>query len=130
MQSIPELTLNPFVLRFCEIFSEDGSGNLRFDEFLNFLSSMSEAAPREVKAQTAFRLYDFDNDGFISPDDVKKAVNLLTDNQLTDDDLEIVASRVMGEVDLDGDRLLSFEELNRILEQIPDFKYLFNISLV
>ena len=48
---------NPFRRRICEVFSEDGHGNMCFDDFLDMFSVFSEAAPRDIKAVYAFKIY-------------------------------------------------------------------------
>lgn len=40
-----------------EAFSEDGMGNLSFNEFVDMFSVLSETAPRELKAIYAFKIY-------------------------------------------------------------------------
>ena len=40
-----------------------GSGDLSFDELLDMFHALSPKAERSVKILTAFRVYDFDNDG-------------------------------------------------------------------
>ena len=39
------------------MFSEDGSGDMSFDDFLDMFSVFSEAAPRDIKCVYAFRIY-------------------------------------------------------------------------
>jgi len=39
------------------VFSEDGQGDMTFDDFLDMFSVFSEAAPRDVKAVYAFKIY-------------------------------------------------------------------------
>ena len=39
------------------MFSEDGQGNMTFDDFLDMFSVFSEAAPRDIKAIYAFKIY-------------------------------------------------------------------------
>lgn len=48
---------NPFRQRICEVFSEDGSGKMSFDDFLDMFSVFSKAAPRDIKTVYAFRIY-------------------------------------------------------------------------
>lgn len=40
-----------------EAFSEDGEGNLTFNDFVDMFSVMCESAPRELKANYAFKIY-------------------------------------------------------------------------
>lgn len=39
------------------MFSEDGTGSLTFEDFLDLMSVFSEGATRDVKASYAFRIY-------------------------------------------------------------------------
>lgn len=52
-----DLQENPFRNRIVEAFSEDGMGNLSFNEFVDMFSVLSEMAPRELKAIYAFKIY-------------------------------------------------------------------------
>ncbi|GFX82355.1 calcium and integrin-binding family member 3 [Trichonephila clavipes] len=57
VEKMPELKENPFRQRICKVFSNDGSGNLTFDDFLDMFSVFSEQAPRNVKQVYAFKIY-------------------------------------------------------------------------
>lgn len=48
---------NPFKERIVEAFSEDGDGNLTFNDFVDMFSVLCESAPRELKANYAFKIY-------------------------------------------------------------------------
>lgn len=48
---------NPFKERIVEAFSEDGEGNLTFNDFVDMFSVLCESAPRELKASYAFKIY-------------------------------------------------------------------------
>lgn len=48
---------NPFKERIVEAFSEDGQGNLTFNDFVDMFSVLCESAPRELKANYAFKIY-------------------------------------------------------------------------
>ena len=48
---------NPFKERICKVFSEDGSGDMSFDDFLDMFSVFSESAPRDIKTTYAFKIY-------------------------------------------------------------------------
>ncbi len=54
---MPELRVNPFRERICKVFSEDQTGSMSFEDFLDCMSVFSETATRDVKASYAFRLY-------------------------------------------------------------------------
>lgn len=40
-----------------ETFSEDGQGNLSFNDFIDMFSALCEASPRELKTIYAFKIY-------------------------------------------------------------------------
>lgn len=63
--NIEEMKANPFAHRICELFSEDGSGRLTFDKFLNMMDAFSDDTPSEVKLVWAFAMWDYDGDGVI-----------------------------------------------------------------
>ena len=55
-----ELKCNPFAARIVALFSEDGSGELSFQKFINLFSVFSPNASAETKTVWAFGLWDFD----------------------------------------------------------------------
>jgi len=64
---------------------------------------------------------DFDGDGFIGIEDLKKTLVTLTKNRLTQDEVEIVCSKVMEEADHDNDGKISFLEFKHVVSRSPDF---------
>ena len=57
---VDELRCNPFSARIVYLFSEDGSGELTFQRFMNMMSVFSGRTSRQTKAVWAFALWDFD----------------------------------------------------------------------
>lgn len=53
----PELKANPFGDRICKVFSSSNDGDITFEDFLDMMSVFSDAAPKSVKAEHAFRIY-------------------------------------------------------------------------
>lgn len=94
IEALPELRENPFKGRICQAFSRDGEGNLTFEDFLDMFSVFSEQAPRDIKVFYAFKIYDFDNDGFISIGDLKESIVCLTKNELTCEEHQQIAEKV------------------------------------
>lgn len=64
--SLPELQQNPLVQRVIDIFDADGNGEVDFKEFIQGVSQFSVKGDKLSKLKFAFRIYDMDNDGFIS----------------------------------------------------------------
>ena len=51
---------------FSEIFDDDGNGEVDFKEFIQGVSQFSVKGDKNSKLRFAFRIYDIDNDGYIS----------------------------------------------------------------
>lgn len=64
---------------------------------------------------------DFDGDGFIGVDDLKRTLIALTKNRLTQDEVDIVCSKVLDEADHDNDGQISFLEFKHVVSRSPDF---------
>ena len=64
---VDELRCNPFSARIVYLFSEDGSGELTFQKFINMMSVFSGRTSRQTKAVWAFALWDFDGSCQIHP---------------------------------------------------------------
>ena len=77
---LDELRANPFAPRICEIFSEDGSGNMTFQNLLLMRSAFSGRTSVEIRSTWAFALWDFDGDDLIGPRDIRIALDLITNS--------------------------------------------------
>ena len=87
---------------------------------------MSPRASKEHKVQTAFRLYDFDNNGYLDRQDVYMLLKLLSTTPkkkelLENDECNDVAERVMRDCDMDGNQRISYAEFSKVVNRIPDF---------
>ncbi|KAH9729635.1 calmodulin [Citrus sinensis] len=106
-----------------EMISEvdfDGNGSIDFLEFLTIMGrKMKENVSEELKE--AFKVFDRDQDGFISAAEVNVHINHYTvhlrnvmmnlGERLSDEETE----QMIREADLDGDGLVSFEEFARMM---------------
>ncbi|KAG2470382.1 CIB2 protein, partial [Polypterus senegalus] len=119
--NMPELKENPFKQRIVEAFSEDGQGNLSFNDFVDMFSVLSEMAPRELKAIYAFKIYDFNTDNFICKSDLEQTLNKLTRDELTAEEVNLVCEKAIEEADLDGDGKLAFTDFENMISRAPDF---------
>ncbi|RWS17218.1 calcium and integrin-binding family member 2-like protein [Dinothrombium tinctorium] len=121
LEKMAELKENPFKRRICKVFSHNGSGDMTFDDFLDMFSVFSESAPRDVKVYYAFKIYDYDGDHFIGPNDIAQTTAALTKNQLTPEEINIVCEKVLEETDNDDDGKISFAEFAGVISRAPDF---------
>ncbi|XP_002731705.1 calcium and integrin-binding family member 2-like [Saccoglossus kowalevskii] len=127
---LSELKVNPFNDRICKVFSSSNDGDLTFEDFLDMMSVFSDNAPKGVKAEYAFRIYDFNEDDFIDSADLKEVVGRLTgDQSLTDEDMQQLIDNIFEEADLDDDESLSFAEFEHVISKAPDFVNSFRFRL-
>lgn len=125
VNGIAELACNPFADRICQVFSSagDGSGDCTFEDYLDMMSVFSDSAPKSVKAEHAFRIFDFDGDDMLSKNDLKQVIQRLIgdSNQFTDMDMEQLITNILEEADLDDDGSLSFAEFEHVIDKSSDF---------
>ncbi|XP_067348557.1 calcium and integrin-binding family member 2-like isoform X2 [Channa argus] len=127
--TMPELKENPFRDRIVETFSEDGQGNLSFNDFVDMFSALCETSPRELKTIYAFKIYDYNRDNFICKEDLEKTLNKLTKGELTPEEVTLVCNKAIEEADLDGDNKLSFADFENMISKAPDFLSNFHIRI-
>lgn len=72
---------------------------------------------------------DYDKDGFIGQTDLKSVIEALTRNELTPEEHQQIADKVIEEADVDGDGKLSFLEFDHVVTRAPDFLNTFHIRL-
>eukprot|EP00112_Aurelia_sp_Birch-Aquarium-sp1_P012968 Seg2731.5 transcript_id=Seg2731.5/GoldUCD/mRNA.D3Y31 product="Calcium and integrin-binding family member 2" protein_id=Seg2731.5/GoldUCD/D3Y31 len=128
--ALPALKANPFRDRICEIFSSNNNGMLSFEDFLDMMSTFSENAPKSVKIEYAFRIYDFNEDDFICKKDLATAIRRLSGLK-RGQNVEMIAAiieKVMKEADLDDDGKLSFNEFEHVMSNDADFLRTFRIQ--
>ncbi|XP_004629342.1 calcium and integrin-binding family member 2-like [Octodon degus] len=112
---------NPSEERIVEAFSEDGEGNLTFKDFVDMFSVLCESAPRELKANYAFKIYHFNTDNFICKEDLELTLPQLTKSELDEDEAVLVCDKVIEEADLDGECKPAFAAFEDMLTNAPDF---------
>ncbi|KAL1491093.1 hypothetical protein ABEB36_011743 [Hypothenemus hampei] len=126
----PELSVNPFGERICKVFSSSQDGDCTFEDFLDMMSVFSEAAPKSVKAEHAFRIFDFDGDDMLGVSDLRQVIGKLTgENKLSETDMTVLVQNILDEADLDDDGALSFAEFEHVIDRSSDFLNSFRIRL-
>lgn len=94
---------------------------IHFDSFLKLINAFSYRSDNATKIHLAFLLYDFDEDSSISAIDIECMLHVaLGDAGLHPQQYQQIASEVMDEVDIDGNRCLNEIEFSRVLARIPD----------
>ncbi|KAF8018015.1 hypothetical protein BT93_F1616 [Corymbia citriodora subsp. variegata] len=88
----------------------DSHGTIEFGEFLNFMARKIKETEIEEELKEAFKVIDKDQDGYISPNELKRAMINLGEKS-TEEELE----EMMREADLDGDGQINYEEFIRMM---------------
>lgn len=98
---------------------------------ISFEFSFSAPEPGFVSLRLYFLIYaiDYDKDGFIGQSDLKSVIEALTRNELTPEEHQQIADKVIEEADVDGDGKLSFLEFDHVVTRAPDFLNTFHIRL-
>lgn len=108
--SLPELQQNPLVQRVIEIFDDDGNGEVDFKEFIQGVSQFSVKGDKDTKLRFAFRIYDIDNDGYISNGELFQVLKMMVGNNLKETQLQQIVDKTILFADKDGDGKINFEE--------------------
>jgi serine/threonine-protein phosphatase 2B regulatory subunit len=119
---MPQFQANPFINRIIEIADSDEAVNgeapkaeLDIKEFAKLMAVFSVHATREQKLRYAFKVYDHDDDGKISREDLKTTLSLLTDGNMDEEFMEEVLSQVFIEADSNADGYIEFEDFSKVV---------------
>jgi serine/threonine-protein phosphatase 2B regulatory subunit len=113
--SIPELQQNPLVQRVIDIFDDDGNGEVDFKEFIQGVSQLSVKGDKSSKLKLAFRIYDIDNDGYISNGELFQVLKMMVGSNLKDTQLQQIVDKTILFADKDGTGKINFEEFCEVV---------------
>jgi len=89
---------------------QDGNGSIEFDEFLLMMARKLKAADGEEEMYHAFKVFDKNDDGFITFDELKRVMCSIGE-RLTDEEIE----DMIKEADLNGDKKIDYKEFISII---------------
>ncbi len=112
------MSQNPLVKRVISIFDKDKDGKISFVEFITGLAALSTTANEKEKLRFAFKVYDKDEDGFISNGDLFAVLKMMVGNNLNDVQLQQLVDRTIIKADKDFDGLISFEEFCEVVKEL------------
>ncbi len=118
VSDIPALSQNPMVNRVLRIFDADRDGKISFLEFVHGLGTLSPGSSEDDKMRFAFRVYDNDEDGFISPNDLFVVLKSMVGNNLTDANLQQLVDRTIAKGDEDRDGKISYPEFCKMVKNL------------
>ncbi|OAY42108.1 calmodulin-like protein 11 isoform X2 [Manihot esculenta] len=111
--AIKSLDQNPTEEELQSMINEvdvDGNGTIEFGEFLNLKARKMKETEAEEELKEAFKVFDKDQDGYISPNELRHVMINLGE-KLTDEEVE----QMIREADLDGDGQVNYEEFVRMM---------------
>ena len=118
LQDLPSLKDNPLVKRVIPIFDKNKDGKISFVEFIAGLAQLSSATDSEDKVKFAFKIYDFNEDGYISNGDLYKVLKLMVGNNLNDVQLQQIVDRTIIKADGDNDGKIGYEEFLAMVKDL------------
>ncbi|KAK3596496.1 hypothetical protein CHS0354_007402 [Potamilus streckersoni] len=125
---IPELAINPLGDRIVHsFFLESNDETVNFRQFMRVLARFrptksnhhkNKLNTREEKLKFAFHMYDLDGDDKISRDELLAVLHMMVGDNISEEQLCSIADRTIVEADLDGDKMISFEEFAKVMERV------------
>ncbi|KAG0497010.1 hypothetical protein HPP92_001701 [Vanilla planifolia] len=88
----------------------DGNGTIDFPEFLTLMSRKMKDTDSEEELKEAFRVFDKDQNGFISAAELRHVMTNLGE-KLTDEEVD----EMIREADVDGDGQINYEEFVKVM---------------
>ena len=100
--------------RVIDIFDDDGNGEVDFKEFIQGVSQFSVKGDKMSKLKFAFKIYDIDNDGYISNGELFQFLKMISSN-LKDTQLQQIVDKTIQFADKDDDGKINFEEFSALV---------------
>ena len=88
----------------------NGNGTIEFSEFINKMAGKMTFSPSEKDTYDAFRVFDKDGNGFISPTELRYVMTKMG-QELTDEEVD----QMIQEADLDGDGQVNYREFVKMM---------------
>ncbi|EDW34519.1 GL21535 [Drosophila persimilis] len=90
----------------------DGNGEIDFNEFCQMMGKQMRDTDTEEEMREAFKIFDRDLDGFISPAELR-FVMINLGEKVSDEEID----EMIREADFDGDGLINYEEFVWMINQ-------------
>ena len=86
--------------------------------FVNYVYHKSKVYFHIFSVRFAFRIYDIDDDGFISNGELFTVLKIMVGENLDDIALQQIVDKTIIYADEDGDGKLSFEEFKKVIDKL------------
>eukprot|EP00616_Rhizochromulina_sp_CCMP1243_P010026 CAMPEP_0118974340 /NCGR_PEP_ID=MMETSP1173-20130426/11200_1 /TAXON_ID=1034831 /ORGANISM="Rhizochromulina marina cf, Strain CCMP1243" /LENGTH=211 /DNA_ID=CAMNT_0006924059 /DNA_START=63 /DNA_END=698 /DNA_ORIENTATION=+ len=110
-----------YVYRMFDVFDSNKDGAINFDEFIDILSILSTKASPHEKLAFSFKLYDLDEDGFISTEELTTMLRATAEEHelvLTDEQISSVVDATFAELPQARGRI-SLDHYSSLVNQHP-----------
>lgn len=124
---LPELAMNPLRDRVLAQFNLHEKDNMNFADFVKFISVFRPGATEEEKALRAFKIFDLNDNGFITKEEFIEVLGLMTGKHTSKEELTVMVDQIFLETDKNNDGKLGFEDFRSSLSGI-DLLYDFTIG--
>ena len=124
---VPEVSENPLAERVIKIFDKNRDNKISFSEFVQGISSLHSESSDEEKIKFAFKIYDIDEDGYISNGDLFQALRIMVGDTINDVNLQQLVDRTIIKADKDMDGMVSYPEFKEVVQSF-DFGSRFNLE--
>ncbi len=126
---IPELAINPLGDRIIHAFFMDSpDSKINFRQFMRTLSLFrpiknhdkdveNACNSRDNKLKFAFRMYDLDNSGAVTRDELLVILQMMVGSNITEEQLGSIADRTIAEADEDASGAITYENFVKALER-------------
>lgn len=126
--SIPELEKNPLSQRICQVLCKHAEV-IDFPYFAKVLSTFNNKGDPNLRAEFMFKVYDINNDGYISKEEMLVIFKLLVGKNLSTEQLQEIVGKTIKDLDLDHDGKLNYTEFKKVVFKFK-FRYLIYLWLI
>lgn len=128
LRRVPMFWMLPYKDRLMRVFSPNKE-YINFGEFLRIMSALSHDTPQSMKFEVMFNLYDFDEDGLISHQDLVELFKRLTKPEaLRERDYNVAADNVLKQCDKNEDGFLDLNEFKELMQHTDELN-LFHLPM-
>ena len=108
----PNFFLDIIIISYFALNKVDSNGNgtIEFSEFLSKMAGKMAYSPSEKDIYDAFRVFDKDGNGFISPAELRYVMTKMG-QVITDEEVD----QMIQEADLDGDGQVNYREFVKMM---------------
>jgi Ca2+-binding EF-hand superfamily protein len=114
-RSMPQFAANPFVDRIFRIFDVKPDQKVTFMEFVSAVAVFSDRGAKADKVKFLFQIYDLDDDGVISREDLRGVLKCILPDSTDAADIDMLVVKTFDECDRDKDGVIDGKEFFEVV---------------